>query len=232
MPHQVVDSGLDETSCFFADGDGEEVTHGHYYEELGLKPPFSFYSMSSSSDWGYYSTSSSSYFSSSSTAPSPSPTSSTSSRPTHSASPTSSHPSSSNAPTSSPSSSYYVSTGSSSATSSAASGGVLEVFEGGDFSFYPDRRKVSDHAPFVCTVVVCFWCVTEGVPGYCDTAMLTTPSWMVLFKGLFPLRDFWELANGATSIRGSIRPARILVIGSIPRHLSHSIPLRSVLGSV
>lgn len=32
--NQVVDSGLDETSCFFADGDGQEVAHGYYFEEL------------------------------------------------------------------------------------------------------------------------------------------------------------------------------------------------------
>lgn len=32
--HQIIDTGLDETSCFFADGDGQEVTHGHYFEEL------------------------------------------------------------------------------------------------------------------------------------------------------------------------------------------------------
>lgn len=32
--HQIIDSGLDETSCYFADGDGEEVTHGHYFDEL------------------------------------------------------------------------------------------------------------------------------------------------------------------------------------------------------
>ncbi|CAN0100531.1 unnamed protein product, partial [Ascophyllum nodosum] len=31
---QVVDSGLDETSCFFIDDDGGEVEHGHYFEEL------------------------------------------------------------------------------------------------------------------------------------------------------------------------------------------------------
>lgn len=31
---QVTDSGLDETSCYFADGDGEEISHGHYFEEL------------------------------------------------------------------------------------------------------------------------------------------------------------------------------------------------------
>ncbi|CAM9868950.1 unnamed protein product, partial [Ascophyllum nodosum] len=31
---QVVDSGLDETSCFFIDDDGEKIEHGHYFEEL------------------------------------------------------------------------------------------------------------------------------------------------------------------------------------------------------
>ena len=30
---QVIDTGLDETSCFFADGDGLEVPHGYYYEK-------------------------------------------------------------------------------------------------------------------------------------------------------------------------------------------------------
>ena len=30
----MVDSGLDETSCFFIDDDGGEVEHGHYFEEL------------------------------------------------------------------------------------------------------------------------------------------------------------------------------------------------------
>ncbi|CAN0597839.1 unnamed protein product, partial [Laminaria digitata] len=35
---QVVDTGLDETSCYFIDADGEEVPHGHYFEELGVEP--------------------------------------------------------------------------------------------------------------------------------------------------------------------------------------------------
>lgn len=37
LPHpayQIVDSGLDETSCFFVDGDGQEVTHGYYFDEM------------------------------------------------------------------------------------------------------------------------------------------------------------------------------------------------------
>ena len=33
---QVVDSGLDETSCFFIDDDEEEIEHGHYFEELAI----------------------------------------------------------------------------------------------------------------------------------------------------------------------------------------------------
>lgn len=32
--NQIIDTGLDETSCYFADEDGEEVTHGYYWEEL------------------------------------------------------------------------------------------------------------------------------------------------------------------------------------------------------
>ena len=27
---------MDESSCFFADESGEEVEHGHYFEEIGL----------------------------------------------------------------------------------------------------------------------------------------------------------------------------------------------------
>lgn len=33
---QVIDSGLDETSCFFLDDDGEEIEHGYYFEELAM----------------------------------------------------------------------------------------------------------------------------------------------------------------------------------------------------
>lgn len=34
--HQVVDTGLDETSCFFAhDETGDQIAHGYYYDELG-----------------------------------------------------------------------------------------------------------------------------------------------------------------------------------------------------
>ena len=36
MRHQVVDTGLDETSCFFIDDDGEELPHGYYYERFGF----------------------------------------------------------------------------------------------------------------------------------------------------------------------------------------------------
>lgn len=30
---------MNETSCFFADGDGEEVEHGHYFEAVGSTNP-------------------------------------------------------------------------------------------------------------------------------------------------------------------------------------------------
>lgn len=33
---QIIDTGLDETSCFFVDEDGLEVEHGYYFEELGF----------------------------------------------------------------------------------------------------------------------------------------------------------------------------------------------------
>eukprot|EP00752_Nemacystus_decipiens_P015150 g13496.t1 len=41
---QVVDSGLNETSCFFADEDGGQVEHGHYFEEVGSINPYFSYS--------------------------------------------------------------------------------------------------------------------------------------------------------------------------------------------
>lgn len=47
LVHQVSDSGLDESSCYFADDSGEEVEHGHYFEELGLS---SSYVVASTSD--------------------------------------------------------------------------------------------------------------------------------------------------------------------------------------
>ena len=34
----MVDSGLDETSCFFADDDGLQVEHGHLFDGLLLEP--------------------------------------------------------------------------------------------------------------------------------------------------------------------------------------------------
>lgn len=33
---QIVDTGLDYSSCFFIDSDGEEVAHGHYFLEIGV----------------------------------------------------------------------------------------------------------------------------------------------------------------------------------------------------
>lgn len=34
---QIVDTGLDYNSCFFVDEDGEEVEHGHFFEEIGVE---------------------------------------------------------------------------------------------------------------------------------------------------------------------------------------------------
>lgn len=34
--HVPLLSGLDETSCFFVDEDGEQVEHGYYFDEIGF----------------------------------------------------------------------------------------------------------------------------------------------------------------------------------------------------
>ncbi|CAN0198488.1 unnamed protein product, partial [Ectocarpus sp. 6 AP-2014] len=45
---QVIDSGVDESSCFFAhDESGDHVPHGHYFEEWGINPPLTSSSFSS-----------------------------------------------------------------------------------------------------------------------------------------------------------------------------------------
>lgn len=108
MPYQVTDTGLDETSCFFIDDDGEKVPHGHYYEQLAVRVP-------SKSEAPTVSPITSAML-----ALTPSPTLS---------SPTSKDPFSTPSPTASP-------------TTAAEN-----IFEGGDFSSYPDRRKVSAHDP-------------------------------------------------------------------------------------
>ena len=33
---QIIDTGLDETSCFFIDDSGEEIEHGYYFDDLEL----------------------------------------------------------------------------------------------------------------------------------------------------------------------------------------------------
>lgn len=33
---QVIDSGLDEESCFFTDGDGDTVERGYFFEEIAI----------------------------------------------------------------------------------------------------------------------------------------------------------------------------------------------------
>ena len=47
MCHQVVDTGVDETSCFFADGDGDQLEHGYFYDEVG----FALNATSSTASW-------------------------------------------------------------------------------------------------------------------------------------------------------------------------------------
>ncbi|CAM9670039.1 unnamed protein product [Ectocarpus fasciculatus] len=91
---QVIDSGIDESSCFFAnDESGDHVPHGHYYEEWGINVPLtssSFSSPTSDDDsddsWGWPWASADHH-----------------------------------------TGSFYQ---------------VEEVFDGGDFTVYPDRRKI------------------------------------------------------------------------------------------
>lgn len=46
---QVVDTGVDVSSCFFVDEDKKEVEHGHFFEEIGVSADeFSSVSLSSS----------------------------------------------------------------------------------------------------------------------------------------------------------------------------------------
>lgn len=57
LPDQVVDSGLDETSCFFADGDGQVMTHGYFFEELSDRQTYytSQGNPAGTETYGYYS---------------------------------------------------------------------------------------------------------------------------------------------------------------------------------
>lgn len=95
-PTQVIDSGIDESSCYFAnDESGDHVPHGHYYEEWGINVPLtssSFSSPTSDDDsddsWGWPWASADHH-----------------------------------------TGSFYQ---------------VEEVFDGGDFTVYPDRRKVCE----------------------------------------------------------------------------------------
>ncbi|CAM9166855.1 unnamed protein product, partial [Hapterophycus canaliculatus] len=53
---QIIDTGVDETSCYFIDDDGEEVEHGYYYDELSaptlsVTPPFSSFN---GGDFSYF----------------------------------------------------------------------------------------------------------------------------------------------------------------------------------
>lgn len=48
---KVVDTGLDESSCFFAhDEAGDHVTHGYYFDEWGINFPITYYAGVSNDD--------------------------------------------------------------------------------------------------------------------------------------------------------------------------------------
>ncbi|CAM9536300.1 unnamed protein product, partial [Laminaria digitata] len=100
---QVIDSGVDETSCFFIDDDGQEVTHGHYYEELWVPLP-----------------------------PTPSPSAAF-------------LPTSGTVPLSLSQGVLAVTTATVSPTL------AFQIFEGGDFSIYPDRRKIIQYTNMIKT---------------------------------------------------------------------------------
>lgn len=145
-PRQIVDTGLDETSCFFADGGGEEVAHGHYYEELGVMPFSSSGSATSSSgsgtsgpidgtSLGNSSTSSYTYSSSYTSGPITSMSTTTTSYGSPSPSPVGSSRSTAVTP---------PTTNSSFAPGAIPPPSSPVIFEGGDFPFSLDRRKVGD----------------------------------------------------------------------------------------
>lgn len=102
MPPQVIDTGLDETSCFFVhDEAGDQIAHGYYYDEMGAN----FISISSDDDWSFLGDDDDSSFRRSTSA------------------------GAANQPN------YYTSY-----YSDYQSEGI---FSGGDFSAFPDRRKVT-----------------------------------------------------------------------------------------
>eukprot|EP00903_Cladosiphon_okamuranus_P006848 g6670.t1 len=58
---QVVDTGLDETSCFFVhDETGDQITHGYYFDELGAN--FIWISPSGDDDWSIFADADLSFF--------------------------------------------------------------------------------------------------------------------------------------------------------------------------
>lgn len=113
MSCQVIDTGLDESSCFFAhDENGDQVPHGYYYDEWGINFDFSSLSDDSSS------------------ADEPADDDNSRRRPD---------------PESALSSTQRNRRPITSST--ATDYQYDEVFTGGDFTVYPDRRKVSQAGP-------------------------------------------------------------------------------------
>lgn len=55
LSHQIIDTGLDETSCFFVhDEEGDQIPHGYYFDEISTNFIWTSYSFSDSwysDDW-------------------------------------------------------------------------------------------------------------------------------------------------------------------------------------
>eukprot|EP00904_Undaria_pinnatifida_P011000 jgi/Undpi1/702/HiC_scaffold_10.g04166.m1 len=133
---QVIDTGVDETSCYFIDDDGQTVTHGHYFEEIGIKT----------------------------LAPTPSPASATS--PTSATlPPTSPLSSTARSQTSSLSSSVLSSNRALATSSSSSSTTPEKIFEGGDFFFDPERRKIIQYINLI---------KSDAVPGSHGSSFMTS----------------------------------------------------------
>eukprot|EP00904_Undaria_pinnatifida_P010989 jgi/Undpi1/701/HiC_scaffold_10.g04165.m1 len=121
---QVIDTGVDETSCYFIDDDGQTVTHGHYFDEYVPET----------------------------LTPTPSPAAETSPTPA-TLPPTSSLSSTARSQTSSLSSSVLPSNRAL-ATSSSSSSTHSGFNFGGDFFFDPERRKIIQYIDLYKSVVL------------------------------------------------------------------------------
>jgi len=124
MSRQVIDTGLDESSCYFAnDETGDQVEHGYYFDEFGvtIDPSYLFYSSSSPySDDNIFATYDDDFFATNYD---------------DTAAPGGGSSSTGPARVADHSGSYYSS-------QSYYSYQTERRFSGGDFTVYPERRKV------------------------------------------------------------------------------------------